>query len=47
MSSNCSGSSLDITSIRIVSVDNYMRYPIPNLDPLYSDFRGNEVKQVH
>lgn len=36
----------NITSIRIVSVDNYMRYPIPGLDPCYSEFRGSEIKQV-
>lgn len=36
----------NITSIRIVSVDNYMRYPISGLDPCYSEFRGSEIKQV-
>lgn len=36
----------NITSIRIVSVDHYMRYPVAGLDPCYSDFRAAEVKQV-
>lgn len=35
-----------ITSIRIVSADHYMGKPIPALDPTYSEFRGNEIKQV-
>lgn len=36
----------DIKSIRIVSVDSYMKYPVNGLDPCYSEFRGNEIKQV-
>lgn len=36
----------DIKSIRIVSVDSYMKFPIAGLDPCYSEFRGNEIKQV-
>lgn len=46
MSANCSDSSFDITSIRIVSADHYMRYPIAGLDPSYSEFRASEIRQV-
>lgn len=35
-----------IQSLRIVSVDSYMRAPILGLDPCYSEFRGNDIKQV-
>lgn len=37
----------NITSIRIVSVDHYMRYPVTGLDPCFSEFRATEVKQVY
>lgn len=40
------GDNDNISSIRIVSVDNYMRYPIQGLDPCYSEFRAAEIKQV-
>ncbi|XP_033118831.1 DNA polymerase zeta catalytic subunit-like isoform X2 [Anneissia japonica] len=33
-------------SVRIVTADNYMAEPIPQLDITYSDFRGCEVKRV-
>lgn len=36
----------EILSIRIVSVDYYMCYPISNLDLRYSEFRGAEIKSV-
>lgn len=35
-----------ILSIRIVSVDHYMCYPVTNVDLCYSDFRGSAIKQV-
>lgn len=35
-----------ISSFCIVSADHYMTKPIPNLDPLYSEFRGTEIKSV-
>lgn len=35
-----------IFSLRIVSVDNYMKTPLFGLDTCYSDFRADEVKQV-
>ena len=39
-------SSAEILSLRIVSIDNYMCYPIINLDLGYSEFRGKEIKNV-
>lgn len=33
-------------SVRIVSVDHYMTQPLKDLDPIYSQFRGAEIKQV-
>lgn len=33
-------------AVRIVTVDHYMSSPIPGLDPVYSEFRGSEVKHV-
>lgn len=33
-------------SVRIVSVDHYMAKPIKEMDPVYSQFRGSEIKQV-
>lgn len=35
-----------ISSIRIVSIDSYMRAPILGLDQCYSEFRGNDIKHV-
>lgn len=35
-----------IFSLRIVSIDNYMRAPLFGLDTCYSEFRADEVKQV-
>lgn len=35
-----------IFSLRIVSVDNYMKAPLFGLDTCYSEFRADEVKQV-
>lgn len=37
----------EITSIRIVSADHYMSFPIDELVPIYSQFRGSQVKQVN
>lgn len=36
----------EILSIKIVSVDHYTYFPIPNLDTTHSDFRQSAVKQV-
>lgn len=36
----------NILSIKIVSVDNYLSYPIKNLDVEYSEFRNDVVKFV-
>lgn len=36
----------DIFSLRIVSIDNYMRAPVLGLDTCYSEFRAEAVKQV-
>ena len=33
-------------SLRIVTVDYYLRPPIAGLDPFYSTFRGADVKKV-
>ncbi|KAG8223007.1 hypothetical protein J437_LFUL000715, partial [Ladona fulva] len=33
-------------SVRIITADHYMCQPLPDLDVIYSDFRGTEVKQV-
>lgn len=33
-------------SVRLVLADHYMSPPIPELDVVYSEFRGAEVKQV-
>lgn len=35
-----------IFSLRIVSIDSYMKTPLFGLDTWYSDFRASEVKQV-
>lgn len=35
-----------IFSLRIVSIDSYMKVPLLGLDTCYSEFRANEVKQV-
>lgn len=35
-----------IFSLRIVSVDSYMKAPLFGLDACYSEFRAEEVKQV-
>lgn len=35
-----------IFSLRIVSIDSYMKVPLLELDTCYSEFRANEVKQV-
>lgn len=35
-----------ISSVRIVSADSYLRAPLLGLDPCYSEFRGNDIKQV-
>lgn len=35
-----------IFSLRIVSIDNYMRAPVLGLDTCYSEFRAEAVKQV-
>lgn len=45
MSSKQTNSSA-IFSLRIVSIDNYMKSPLFGLDTCYSEFRGDEVKQV-
>lgn len=36
----------EIFSLRIVSIDNYMRAPVLGLDTCYSEFRAEAVKQV-
>lgn len=36
----------DVFSLRIVSIDNYMRAPVLGLDACYSEFRADAVKQV-
>lgn len=36
----------EIFSLRIVSIDNYMRAPVLGLDSCYSEFRAEAVKQV-
>ena len=33
-------------SIRVISIDSYQATPIPDVDPTFSQFRGNEIKQV-
>lgn len=33
-------------SLRIVTVDHYMRSPVADLDPFYSEFRGTIVAKV-
>lgn len=38
--------SSDIFSLRIVSIDNYMRAPVLGSDTCYSEFRAEAVKQV-
>lgn len=38
--------STEILKMRIVSVDNYMSYPVNSLDLGYSEFRGSEIKTV-
>lgn len=36
-----------LNSLRIVTADYYMHYPLQGLDPCYSDFRGASVKHVN
>lgn len=36
----------EIFSLRIVSIDNYMRAPVLGLDTCYSEFRADAVKHV-
>lgn len=45
MNANNSNSSA-IFSLRIVSIDNYMKAPLFGLDTCYSEFRADEIKQV-
>ncbi|XP_046836195.1 DNA polymerase zeta catalytic subunit isoform X3 [Vespa crabro] len=33
-------------SVRILTIDSYQTNPIPELDPTFSEFRGNEIKHV-
>lgn len=35
-----------IFSLRLVIADFYMEKPVPGLDPVYSEFRGKEIKKV-
>lgn len=35
-----------LKSLRIVTADYYMHYPLQSLDPCYSEFRGAAIKQV-
>ncbi|GLV38027.1 DNA polymerase zeta subunit 1 [Carabus blaptoides fortunei] len=35
-----------MTSVKIVTVDYYLSYPVKDLDVCYSEFRGTEVRQV-
>uniref|UniRef100_A0A1I8QAE6 DNA polymerase zeta catalytic subunit n=1 Tax=Stomoxys calcitrans TaxID=35570 RepID=A0A1I8QAE6_STOCA len=35
-----------IFSLRLVIADFYMEKPVPGLDPVYSEFRGKEIKRV-
>lgn len=37
----------NLNSLRIVTADYYMHYPIQGFDPCYSDFRGASVKHVN
>lgn len=46
MSSASESNNSDIFSLRIVSIDNYMRAPVLGLDTCYSEFRAEAVKQV-
>lgn len=45
MNSNSTNIS-SVFSLRIVSIDSYMKAPLFGLDPCYSYFRADEVKQV-
>lgn len=36
----------NILSIKIVTVDYYSSYPIPNLDVTHSEFRNSPIKNI-
>lgn len=46
MSNANSNDDATVFSLRIVSIDSYMKTPIIALDTCYSEFRANEIKQV-
>lgn len=37
----------NLNSLRIVTADYYMHYPLQGFDPCYSEFRGSAVKHVN